>query len=68
MTLRKVETGAPGVSLGIYATVLFVLGLSDRLVGLADVRTDTVGIEFEEERLPQRIRRSRTKKPAPSQD
>ena len=26
MTLNKVEKGNPGVSLGIYATVLFVLG------------------------------------------
>lgn len=55
-TLNKVEKGAPGVSLGIYATVLFVLGLSDRLGQLADAGTDTVGLELEEENLPQRIR------------
>lgn len=58
MTLSKVEKGDPGVSLGIYATVLFVLGLADRIGSLADVTTDTVGLELEEERLPQRIRRS----------
>lgn len=63
MTLNKVEKGDPGVSLGIYATVLFVLGLSDRLGNLADVRSDTVGLELEEELLPQRIRRSRKTKP-----
>ena len=62
MTLNKVEKGDPGVSLGIYATVLFVLGLSDRLGNLADVRSDTVGLELEEEHLPQRIRRSRKTK------
>jgi DNA-binding XRE family transcriptional regulator len=56
-TLNKVEKGEPGVSLGIYATVLFVLGLHDRLAELADIRTDTVGLELEEENLPQRIRR-----------
>ena len=61
-TLNKVEKGDPGVSLGIYATVLFVLGLSDRIGDLADIRTDTVGLELEEERLPQRIRRSKRSK------
>mgnify|MGYP001097682021 CR=1 FL=1 len=56
-TLNKVEKGDPGVSIGIYSTVLFVLGLHDRLADLADIRTDTVGLELEEENLPQRIRR-----------
>lgn len=62
MTLNKVEKGNPGVSLGAYATVLFVLGLTDRLRDLADVTADTVGLELEEENLPQRIRRSRKRK------
>ncbi len=58
MTLRKVEHGDPTVSLGIYATVLFILGLTPRLAELADARTDELGLALEEERLPQRIRRS----------
>jgi DNA-binding XRE family transcriptional regulator len=57
-TLRKVENGNPGVSLGIYATVMFVLGLTPRLADLADSRSDEVGLQLEEERLPKRIRRS----------
>jgi len=65
-TLNKVEKGDPGVSLGTYATVLFVLGLSDRLGELADVRTDTVGLELESEQLPRRIRRSRKRRPGAS--
>ena len=65
-TLNKVEKGDPGVSLGIYATVLFVLGLSERLGDLADIRTDTVGLELEEGNLPQRIRRSKRSKPRSS--
>lgn len=65
-TLNKVEKGDPGVSLGTYATVLFVLGLSDRLGNLADIGTDTVGQELEGARLPQRIRRSRRSKPGSS--
>ena len=56
MTLRKVEHGNPGVALGIYATVMFVLGLTPRLADLADTRSDEVGLQLEEERLPKRIR------------
>lgn len=56
MTLNKVEKGDLGVSLGIYATVLFVLGMTDRLADLADPRHDPVGLSLEAERLPKRIR------------
>src|SRR6478609_11622862 len=59
-TLVKVEKGDAGVSLGTYATVLFVLGMIDRLSDLADVRSDSRGLELEEEHLPERIRRSKT--------
>jgi hypothetical protein len=55
-TLLKVERGDPGVSMGIYATVLFVLGLVARLERLAEVQSDEVGLQLEEERLPKRIR------------
>jgi hypothetical protein len=55
-TLLKAERGDPGVSLGIYATVLFVLGLTQRVADLADARADEVGLQLEEERLPKRIR------------
>ena len=58
MTFSKVEKGDPGVSMGIYATVLFVLGMGERLGELADVKMDAVGLALDEERLPQRIRRS----------
>jgi len=61
-TLNKIEKGDFGVSLGNYANVLFVLGMVERLGELADVKTDTVGLELEEERLPQRIRRSNRSK------
>src|SRR5258708_5480153 len=58
MTLQKVERGDPSVSLGIYAVVLFVLGLTPRLADVADVRSDEVGLQLEEERLPRRIRQA----------
>jgi DNA-binding XRE family transcriptional regulator len=64
MTFNKVEKGDPGVSLGTYATVLFVLGMVDRMADVADPRHDSVGLELEEERLPERIRLSRRQKPA----
>jgi transcriptional regulator with XRE-family HTH domain len=56
MTLHKIERGEPGVAFGSYATVLFVLGLIDRLADLADPNHDAVGRQLEEEHLPQRIR------------
>ena len=58
-TLVKIEKGDPGVSVGTYATVLFTLGMVDRLADVADPRHDTVGLQLEEERLPKRIRFSR---------
>jgi transcriptional regulator with XRE-family HTH domain len=61
-TLSKVEKGNPGVSLGIYATVLFILGMTNRLAELADVRSDDVGLQLDETRLPKHVvPRRRTK-------
>jgi hypothetical protein len=60
-TLAKVEKGDPGAAIGSYATVLFVLGMTDRLAELADPKHDAVGLQLEEEHLPQRIRRTRRK-------
>lgn len=62
-TLFKVERGDPTVSVASYATVLFVLGMADRLGELAASRNDPVGLRLEEENLPQRIRSSRKRKP-----
>jgi transcriptional regulator with XRE-family HTH domain len=62
VTLNKIEKGEPGVALGNYATVLFVLGLLDRLSGLADVTHDAAGLQLQEELLPRRIRTPRSRK------
>jgi transcriptional regulator with XRE-family HTH domain len=59
-TLAKVERGDPGVSLGVYASVLFVLGLTKRLAQLVDPANDPLGQSLEEERLPKRIRAPRS--------
>jgi transcriptional regulator with XRE-family HTH domain len=55
-TLTKIEKGDSGVSLGNYATVLFSLGMIDRLADLASPVEDAIGRQLEEEHLPQRIR------------
>jgi hypothetical protein len=65
MTLSKIEKGDTGVYIGNYATVLFALGLIDRLANLADAAQDTVGREFEEEQLPERIRLHSPKRSKP---
>ena len=58
-TLNKVEKGDPSVSMGTYATVLFVLGLEKRLAEVADIGSDIVGRGLMEDNLPQRIRHPR---------
>jgi transcriptional regulator with XRE-family HTH domain len=60
-TLNRIEKGDANASLGNYATVLFVLGMVERLADIADARHDSVGLELEEARLPQRIRLARRK-------
>jgi hypothetical protein len=60
-TLVKIEKGDPSVALGLYATVLFALNMVDKLADLADVKTDAVGLQLEEEHLPERIRTGRPK-------
>ncbi len=65
MTLYKIERGMPGVSMGSYTTVLFVLGLMEPLNSLAEAKNDPIGLALEEERLPKRIHLPRKKKMIP---
>lgn len=62
-TLAKIEKGDPGVQLGNYAMVLFVLGLVHLLSDLMDVTKDKLGMALDEERLPRRIRSRKPKAP-----
>ena len=65
-TLVKIEKGDAGVLLGNFATVLFALGMVDRLGDLADARSDTVGLQLEVEHLPERIHiAGKRKRPMP---
>ena len=63
MTLNRMRRATRALRLGAYATVLFALGMVDRLADVADPRHDSVGLELEEEHLPERIRLSRRQKP-----
>lgn len=62
-TLIRIERGDPKVAIASYATVLFVLGMADRLADLVDPKNDPVGLQLEEENLPQRIHTARKPKP-----
>jgi len=61
-TLYKVEKGDPTVSMGIYATVLALLGLIDGLGQAADRSMDSLGLDIEEDRLPKKVQPRRRKK------
>ena len=62
-TLIRIERGHPKVAMASYATVLFVMGMVDRLADLVDPKNDPVGLQLEQENLPKRIRRARKPKP-----
>ena len=55
-TLHKVEQGDPSVSIASYATVLSLLGLVNRLGDVAERSEDEIGLDLEEDNLPERIR------------
>jgi transcriptional regulator with XRE-family HTH domain len=54
MTLRGIEQGRPGVTIGAYAAVLHVLGLDAGLDAVADA--DPLGRELQDASLKQRQR------------
>src|SRR5471030_3055938 len=58
-TLWRLERGDPSVSLGTLAAAAFVLQLHERIATLAAPATDSLALELDERRLPQRIRRPR---------
>ena len=65
-TVQRLERGDAGVSIGVLATALWALGLTDRLAALASPDHDTIGKTEELRRLPRRVRAPRT--PAPDLD
>jgi len=58
-TLRKVERGDPSVSIAIYFTALWALGLIQEVRGLAAPEKDVSASLMELARLPKRVRHAR---------
>ncbi len=62
-TYSRIEKGDPTVSMGAYVTVLAILGLAGGIGDLADRSRDALGLDIDEDKLPERIRpRKRLKK------
>lgn len=60
-TLSALELGKPGVALGAYITVLWVLGLDKTLDAVAHPDADIHGKTLEASRRPARVRKSQQK-------
>ncbi|WP_205679335.1 helix-turn-helix domain-containing protein [Brevundimonas lutea] len=57
-TLQRLEAGDPAVSLGAFASALFVLGFTSRLQDLLAPERDAAGMSEEIARLPRRTHAS----------
>lgn len=60
-TLRKLETGDPGVSVGTFLTALWLLDLSPAVMAALDPSKDEVGLTLEMARMPKRVRQATEK-------
>jgi hypothetical protein len=61
-TVARIERGDPRVAIGTWASVLFALGLANRLGELAAPTSDREGLALEAERLPKRVRVPRSER------
>jgi transcriptional regulator with XRE-family HTH domain len=57
-TLRRLETGDPGVSVGVLAKVMAAIGCAQELASMMDAAKDVEGLKGDVQRLPQRVRRT----------
>lgn len=60
-TVRRVEAGDPGVSLGVYTSALFVLGMAERLAQIVAPETDTYANWQQKQSAPKRVRAKKGK-------
>ncbi len=58
-TIRRLEAGHPGTALQHLAWVLQVFGELDTFDQLLDTAHDPIGLSLMDEKLPQRVRKSR---------
>lgn len=59
-TLARLENGEPGVSLAVFFSAFWVLGLEKELEGIGAPEHDEVGAFLEQQRLPRRVRAGET--------
>ena len=64
-TIRRLENGDAGISLGTLAMVMLVLGESQRFADLLDVAKDDVGLTLSVVDLPKRVRGPNQKRQEP---
>jgi len=57
-TLRRLESGDPGISLGVLARVAAAIGCAQELASVMDPAKDLEGLKDPVQRLPQRVRRA----------
>jgi transcriptional regulator with XRE-family HTH domain len=55
-TVRRLENGDPGVSLGVLARVTAAIGCAQELASVMQPAKDLDGLQGEVQRLPQRVR------------
>jgi len=58
-TISRLEKGDSGVGLGLFLTVIWILGLWDTISGVASPDLDEVGQFLERKRQPKRARQTR---------
>ena len=62
-TYRRIERGDPKVAMGAYAMALFVLGFGGILGDIVEPKSDELGLQLDEARLPKRVRVKRSPTP-----
>lgn len=57
-TVQRLEAGEPGVAMGVVAMAFSALGSIQKFIEAFDVTTDDIGLVMDQNKLPQRVRRS----------
>ncbi len=63
-TYQRAQTGDPTVGIGVYAMILFVLGMRVNFGEVLDAKNDDQGLLLEAERLPRKVRPARQRGPS----
>ena len=60
-TVARMESGDPGIAMGVFLTALWTLGLWGTVTDMADPSADKVGEFLEKQRLPKRVQMQKEK-------